>query len=461
MKNINIVIIKNELKDGDRIINFAIQHLMKINPHFCSNTIQYKRNICINIISFLFLSYNINILLIVTNLIYFLQNFCKIILLYIHNPYKNYSISYLQKILPVYSILIPLYKEVGNIKIITEGIVDIMYPQYSLDIIILVEENDLETIKELYATHISFPVRIILIPYFLPQTKPKALNYGYYFTKGAFITIYDAEDKPDKDQLLKALQEFNRLPNEYICLQAKLNFYNQDENILTKFFSIEYFHWFNCLLSGLEKLGLPISLGGTSNHFKSDRLKEIGLWDSYNVTEDADLGIRIYMYGYKTKLLDSYTLEESPIEIISWLFQRARWIKGNLQTIMVYMRVSILVANKMNIRSHLSILIFLICGTCSFYILPIIILITIIYPEEIFIDLWKYNIFLSLIYLYVTAIYSLFNSSKRIFSLMNFIALISFPLYFILHSIAAYLALIQLIINPFKWNKTKHGVTKC
>ena len=376
MKNINIVIVKSNLKDRDRIINFATQSLMKLSPHFCSNTIKYKRNICIKIIFIFCLSYDINILLIVTNLIYFLQNFCKIILLYIHNPYKNHRICYLQNILPIYSILIPLYKEVGNIKIITEGIVNILYPKYSLDIVILVEENDPETIKELYATNISFPVRIIIVPYSLPQTKPKALNYGYYFTKGDFITIYDAEDKPDKDQLLKALREFNKLPNEYMCLQAKLNFYNKDENILTKFFSIEYFHWFNCLLSALEKLSLPITLGGTSNHFKSDLLKEIGLWDSYNVTEDADLGIRIYMYGYKTKLLDSYTLEESPIDIMSWLFQRSRWIKGNLQTIMVYIRVSIFITNKMNVRSHLSILLFLICGTCSFYILPIIILIT-------------------------------------------------------------------------------------
>jgi cellulose synthase/poly-beta-1,6-N-acetylglucosamine synthase-like glycosyltransferase len=329
----------------------------------------------------------------------------------------------------------------------------------------LLEETDKATLQEIYTLNITTPIKIIIIPYSIPRTKPKALNYGYFFTKGEFLTVYDAEDKPDSDQLLKSLQEFNKLPQEYSCLQARLNFYNYDENILTKLFSLEYYHWFNCLLSGLERLSLPIMLGGTSNHIKSRILKKVGLWDAYNVTEDADLSLRLYSNGYKIKLLDSYTLEECPIEILSWLFQRSRWIKGMIQTIIVYVKVSILYPNQIRVRDHFSIIIFVIISTYSFYVVPIIFFLECFFSDALYNNIWKYNIIIAMTYIYVSGIlsleglYSKQNIYKKI-TLMNISALALFPIYFILHVIASYLALIQVILNPFKWNKTKHGITK-
>ncbi|MDN3030621.1 MAG: glycosyltransferase family 2 protein [Candidatus Tisiphia sp.] len=192
-------------------------------------------------------------------------------------------------------------------------------------------------IKESILYELPCYIHLIKVPFTLPRTKPKSLNYAMQYCKGKYVVIYDAEDRPDTDQLLKAVIAFDSLPKEYVCLQAKLNFYNENENLLTKLFSIEYCLWFKYLLKGLSIMNLPVTLGGTSNHFKVDALQKIGFWDAYNVTEDADLGIRLYSFGYKVHMIDSYTLEESPIDIINWINQRSRWIKGFIQTFLVFL----------------------------------------------------------------------------------------------------------------------------
>jgi len=460
MKNSNIEVLKPSDKIVKKVNFLSINYLSSINPDYSAKNIHYKINIFIQILFFISLSQTPQIILLFANFVYFIQNFFKIFLFFISNPYSYYRLGYLSSILPTYSILIPLYKEVGNIKILNEGIRDIQYPDSLLDIIVLLEEDDKHTLKEIYTLKDIRSIRVIILDKSFPKTKPKALNYGYFFSKGSFLTIYDAEDKPDPDQLIKAIAKFNQLGVEYSCLQARLNFYNMEENILTKFFSIEYHHWFNVLLPGLEKLKLPIGLGGTSNHFKSNIIREIGLWDAYNVTEDADLGLRIHMKGYKTKILDSYTLEESPLDPISWILQRTRWIKGMIQTILVYIKVSIFYSNKMKKRDHLSVIIFLIFTTYSFYMLPIIVVIGFLYNNKTYQIIWNYNLAISLIYIYTSAFFSIKNTSKRKITLLNFIGLIFFPLYFLLHVISAYCALIQILFNPFKWNKTKHGISK-
>ena len=165
------------------------------------------------------------------------------------------------------------------------------------------------------------------------------------------------------------------------------------------------------------------------------------------------------MYGYKTKLLDSYTLEESPIYISDWIFQRTRWMKGTLQTIIVYLKTSFFVPNQMRLRHHCSIILFLIFGTYSFYVLPLILLSAFLHKNEFFYTIWQYNLSISVIYIYSAAFHSLIRTSKTI-SPLNIIAFALFPFYFILHTIASYLAIVQLILKPFHWNKTKHGLTK-
>ena len=178
----------------------------------------------------------------------------------------------------------------------------------------------------------------IVVPDAEPRTKPKALNYALQFSRGEFIVIYDAEDRPEPDQLRKALAAFASGPANLACVQARLSINNAEENWLTKQFTIEYSALFRGILPTLQHLRLPIPLGGTSNHFHTSALKWLGAWDAFNVTEDADLGMRMYRHGYICRMLDSDTYEEAPCRFQSWLQQRTRWLKGWMQTYFVHMR---------------------------------------------------------------------------------------------------------------------------
>jgi len=192
--------------------------------------------------------------------------------------------------LPVYTVLIAAYKEAKVIPTLIKAIKRFDYPEDKLDIILLLEENDPETLEAAKKARPPVSWRILTLPDSQPKTKPKALNYGVHFARGEYLTIYDAEDIPEPDQLKKAVAAFREGPDDVICVQAALNYFNENENFLTRMFTLEYTYWFDCLLPGLDALGLPIPLGGTSNHFDLRKLREVGAWDPYNVTEDADLG---------------------------------------------------------------------------------------------------------------------------------------------------------------------------
>lgn len=243
--------------------------------------------------------------------------------------------------MPIYTILVPMYREKSDtIEGIISAIRKLEYPKSKLDIKLIVEEDDKDTIEIIKSLKPENIFEIIKVPYSLPRTKPKACNYALNYTRGKYVTIYDAEDRPEPLQLLKAVSKFRESPPDIVCVQARLNYYNRKENFLTKMFSLEYSSWFNFMLPGLELFRIPIPLGGTSNHFPVKILKELYAWDPYNVTEDADLGLRIAQSGYRTAMIDSITLEESPVKLHNWINQRTRWIKGYMQTFIVHMRKS-------------------------------------------------------------------------------------------------------------------------
>jgi len=240
--------------------------------------------------------------------------------------------------LPVYTILIPVFREKKVLPVLLASLKKIDYPASKLDIKLLLEEVDEETRQA--AIKIAPPgnIEIITIPDSQPRTKPKACNYGLISARGKYLVIFDAEDKPEKDQLKKVICTFNKGGDDLICVQAKLNYYNRNQNLLTRWFTCEYSNWFDMILPGLNRAGLPIPLGGTSNHFITEKLRELGGWDPFNVTEDADLGIRMYKHDYKTAIVDSTTYEEANSDPWNWVRQRTRWIKGYMQTWFVNMR---------------------------------------------------------------------------------------------------------------------------
>ncbi|HYK08617.1 MAG TPA: glycosyltransferase, partial [Candidatus Eisenbacteria bacterium] len=240
--------------------------------------------------------------------------------------------------LPIYSILCPLYKEAHVIPQFLESIEKLDYPKNKLDILLLLEEDDADSIAKVERMYLPSYVRSIVVPHSMPKTKPKACNYGLSFAKGEYLVIYDAEDAPDPLQLKKAFLGFQKVGEKVLCLQAKLNYYNPHQNLLTRFFTAEYSLWFDVTLTGLQAAGTSIPLGGTSNHFRTKDLLTLQGWDPFNVTEDADLGIRLFKRGYKTAIIDSVTLEEANSNVFNWIRQRSRWIKGYMQTYLVHTR---------------------------------------------------------------------------------------------------------------------------
>ncbi|MCL6636779.1 MAG: glycosyltransferase, partial [Alicyclobacillus sp.] len=237
-----------------------------------------------------------------------------------------------ERTLPVYTLLVPLYKEASVLPDLVTHIEALDYPKHKLDVRLLFEADDGETLRAAQAMRLPYNYTFVVVPDSLPKTKPKACNYGLVRARGKYVVIYDAEDRPEPDQLKKAVLAFRRLPDTYVCVQARLNYFNSEQNLLTRWFTQEYSHWFGLLLPGLMTMDVPLPLGGTSNHFNIDVLRQVGAWDPYNVTEDADLGIRLYKRGYKTAVINSTTWEEANSQVGNWLRQRSRWIKGYLQT---------------------------------------------------------------------------------------------------------------------------------
>lgn len=240
--------------------------------------------------------------------------------------------------LPTYTILCPLYKEAHIIPQFLEAISKLSWPKNKLDVILLLEEDDLNSISVAKKLGLPDYVRIAVVPHSQPKTKPKACNYGLSIARGEYLVIYDAEDIPDVMQLKKAFLSFKKSGPQVKCLQAKLNYHNPHQNLLTRFFTAEYSLWFDVTLTGYQSINTSIPLGGTSNHFRTKDLIELEGWDPFNVTEDADLGVRLFKHGHRTAIIDSTTLEEANSKWGNWVRQRSRWIKGYMQTYLVHTR---------------------------------------------------------------------------------------------------------------------------
>jgi cellulose synthase/poly-beta-1,6-N-acetylglucosamine synthase-like glycosyltransferase len=369
--------------------------------------------------------------------------------------------------LPVYTILLPVYKEDKLIKKLIWNLQSLDYPREQLDIKLLIEEDDDKTLQAVQ--NLDFPgvFEVIIVPFHMPKTKPKACNYGLHFSRGKYLTIYDAEDIPDTDQLKKVVALFAKLPQNYICVQSALNYFNRNENFLTRMFTLEYSYWFDYMLPGLDTLDIPIPLGGTSNHFKMDALIELGAWDPFNVTEDADLGVRAYAKGYKIAIINSTTYEEANNEPINWIRQRSRWIKGYMQTYLVHMRNPAALVRKIGWKGFLGFNFFIGATSATFLVYPLLLAIFISYLifdfstiRSLFPD-WV--LFMAIFNLMVGNILMIYINMMAVFKRRYFeliLFAIANPVYWLMHSAAAYMGLYQLIVNPFYWEKTNHGLSK-
>jgi cellulose synthase/poly-beta-1,6-N-acetylglucosamine synthase-like glycosyltransferase len=364
--------------------------------------------------------------------------------------------------LPVYTVLVPMYKETESIAKLMQAMQNMNYPAAKMDVKLVLENDDTATIEAAKALKPSYQFDIIIVPKSAPRTKPKACNYALRFAKGDFVTVYDADDQPDRNQLRKAVYLFRNAPDNVICLQARLNYYNAHDNWLTRCFSLEYAMLFNVMLHGVSLFKMPVLLGGTSNHIALAKLRALGEWDPYNVTEDADLGARLAAHGYQTWMLDSDTLEEAPNTLHAWLKQRSRWIKGYIQTWVVHMRSPATLLKSYKLHGFLGFQCFVAMASFSYLTAPIMWLVALLWlinpvsfiPEWLFI-LASANLVLNFLVHIVTATHSAWTYPSRCFALS--LCALTYPFYLLLHSIASYISLYQFFVKPYFWDKTKHG----
>ncbi|MDD3223141.1 MAG: glycosyltransferase family 2 protein [Clostridium sp.] len=382
-----------------------------------------------------------------------------------------------EKELPIYTILIPLYKEKDIAGKLCNSIEKLNYPKQKLDVRLLLEEDDSETQEVINSLDLPAYYKVLIVPESFPKTKPKACNYGLIRARGEYVVIYDAEDIPDPDQLKKVYLGFKKLPEKNICIQCKLNYFNSNQNILTKWFTQEYSMWFEMLLPGVVNLDIPVPLGGTSNHFKTNYLKQVGAWDPFNVTEDADLGVRLFKEGYTTSVLDSHTWEEANSRFFNWIRQRSRWIKGYMQTWLVHMRNPINLFKELGLRGFWG---FQAMIGASFLLPlanPFLWLMLILWymtkaswiPQLFPGPTYYISAFLLIlgnfifVYSNVVGMFWVINDmekkDKKVFSYGMLKYALLTPIYWSFSSLAAIKALWQLIHNPFHWEKTDHGLS--
>lgn len=368
--------------------------------------------------------------------------------------------------LPVYTVLLPVYHEPAIVQNLVNGVGQLNYPSDKLEVLLLVEEDDTATQAAVKGLSLQ-SIRIVVVPHSLPKTKPKACNYGMALPdlKGELMTIYDAEDIPDPLQLRKAVAAFRRLPDDVGCLQARLGYYNEKQNLLTRWFALEYDQWFGVVLPAVEASGGVVPLGGTSNHIHTRVWREVGGWDEFNVTEDADLGVRLARHQYRTLILDSITLEEANSDVVNWIRQRSRWYKGYLQTMIVHLRHPVGLRREIGTAAVLRLvnmtgaipltnaLNLLFWFTMLTWVIGRPAVVNALFPPPTYYTCLA----LFLVGAPLSVFIGLIVTSALGKPHLWWAALLA-PMYWLLQSVAAVKAIYQLIFRPFFWEKTVHGL---
>ncbi len=367
--------------------------------------------------------------------------------------------------LPTYSVLVPLYREAAVVPDLLAHLAALDYPETKLEVLLIVEAGDRKTRAAIARADAQRRFQVVVVPPGGPRTKPKALTYALSFARGDCVVVYDAEDRPERDQLRRAAAAFRERP-ALGCVQARL-LPDNEGSWLARMFAVEYAANFEVLLPALADWGLPLPLGGTSNHFPRAVLEQVGAWDPYNVTEDADLGIRLARFGYPCATIYSRTYEEAPVRFRQWLPQRRRWIKGWMQTVAVLLGRAITPGLRLPLRQQLAMHGILTAGVIGLLLYPaslVILLLAILaglegrYPHDgaawALLALNAANAVAVLLAAAVSALRGL--AAARIAHLAPHILML--PLYWALMSLAAWQALFQFFLRPSTWEKTAHGI---
>ncbi|WP_375411806.1 glycosyltransferase [uncultured Bradyrhizobium sp.] len=371
--------------------------------------------------------------------------------------------------LPVYTVVAALYREAKSVALLMQAINDLDYPREKLQVILAIEPNDLATRAAIARLGPMPHVQVLIAPATGPRTKPKALNCALSFVRGSFVAVFDAEDCPEPGQLRAALDAFRSQGADVACAQASLCIHNIADSLLTRMFTAEYAGQFDVVLPGIAAMRMPLPLGGSSNHFRTAILREIGGWDAWNVTEDADLGFRLARFGYRSVTFDSTTHEEAPIRFKAWLHQRSRWMKGWMQTWSVHMREPWRLRRDAGLSGLLALNIVVGGNVLTALAYPILVVEFVMYgAASVAGNAPGWFLTGLLAPLHITTIAAGFLSTVAIGlaglarrgHLRSGWILAATPFYWACLSIAAWRALWQFWSDRYRWEKTEHGLTR-
>jgi len=365
---------------------------------------------------------------------------------------------------PKVSIMVPLFRESAIIERLLGRLQALAYPKALLEICFIYEEKDYETKAALERLNLSYNMKMIEVPYGKLQTKPRAMNYALDFCSGSIIGIYDAEDAPEVTQIEQVVQKFATSDKKVACIQCVLDFYNTDTNWMSRCFTVEYAILFRLILPALDKLKLPIPLGGTSVFFRRDILEKLGRWDAYNVTEDADLGFRLYRMGYRCSWISAVTYEEANYRVIPWIKQRSRWLKGFFLTAHVHLKNPVKLQKEIGIRAVTAMFCLMVVPWVVSPFAPIILP---MWALSFGLDLPFYsdlpNWFTSiLIFAFISTELMSLYLGYRVTSTEQHkhlrVWLLGIIFYWPIACFASYKALFEIFFRPAYWDKSEHGL---
>jgi cellulose synthase/poly-beta-1,6-N-acetylglucosamine synthase-like glycosyltransferase len=362
------------------------------------------------------------------------------------------------------SILVPIFKEAEIVDRLILRLQQLDYPKELLEICLICEEEDKSTQDMIAKSTLPSHFRKLVAPKGSIQTKPRAMNYALNFCSGTIVGVYDAEDAPEYDQVYKAVRHLQRSDDKVVCVQARLDFFNQDTNWIARCFTIEYAILFRVILRGLQKLDLPIPLGGTSMFIRREALENWGGWDAHNVTEDADLGMRLFRQGLRIECLDSTTYEEANFKLRSWIKQRSRWLKGFIITWLTHMRAPRLLFSEMGAYGFVAFNVLMLGTVATYLLIPLLLpywIMSFGYQPALlgqiptfFIPVLVIVLALGEPFLLVLGLYA--TKTKKLRSLRP--TLLTMFAYWPLASFAAYKAIYEVVFAPSYWDKTEHGL---
>lgn len=365
---------------------------------------------------------------------------------------------------PMISILVPLFREEHIAEHLLARLARLTYPRDRIEVVLITERGDKITQDAIARTELPPWMRVISVPKGSCQTKPRAMNYALDFTRGEIIGIYDAEDAPEPDQLLRVARRFAVAPPETACLQGVLDYYNTESNWLSRCFTIEYAAWFRVVMPGLQRLGLILPLGGTTLFVRRSVLEKVGAWDAHNVTEDADLGVRLARMGYRTEMVATATFEEANARLWPWIKQRSRWLKGYAVTYWVAMRRPRRLLREIGLRRVIGLNLQFAATLSTFLLAPILwsfwlAMLGMPHPFMELIGRWGVYMltgFFLLAELVTITLGAMGAQASGRPWLMKWAPLMHF--YYPLAAFACYKAFYELAIRPFYWDKTAHGI---